>query len=741
MSLKTVRPKPQARGFSYSIPSRAPNDCDDASEDSPLIHDEPDEDGCLHPTSSSHRHEPCPPDPHAGLPVYQNIHRVRRDIIAAVEDPYTMEQLSSPRMNIHTVRPLVDKLYDMHDISIIYCLLVNRTQFLREQNGRSHQYSVNSTRAGLCEVVAIKIIRRLNERYTGKEGLLLLANVLVGGFEPFQNAPDETIKEHRTGLHWATQKRGGYERKLTALEVAIISESKAFLAAPACQKVVDAIYRGRLVYTPTTFFDILPDHYKHKPISIYDPRKAPLLNHYRLIVPRTRNFLEILQFITLLALFILVMETKQISYMTVYEIVFCVFAIGYALDEVASILEHGWQVYTQNLWSFLDVTFIFIFFTYFVTRVQGLSEGNDEVAYLALNILSTGAVALLPRLAFNLMSENMLFISLRAMMSDFMLLMFLAVWCFAGFLMSMRWLDELEVHSAVTISKWMIWIWFGLDGTGIQEAPQFHWLLGPVLMVAFACLANTLLLTILVSMLSNTFSKIANNVGAEVQFRRAVLVFEGVKSDAIFAYQPPFNIGAIIIMLPLKFFVSPRWFHKINVCVIRVLNAPMLLCISLYERETLWRQNAKSQSWLTQKLESFQVWRSNYFTVHGDLQAVFEAEPPEEAYDNYSDIAMLEDHADQSKQHEGGHADDEDRERHQRRLSNADSLVPQGLSGHLSHLIGAIQGEREIKGAPERLERVEAAVQRMEKLLAKIASNYDDGDDNDNEEESPNAPD
>lgn len=57
---------------------------------------------------------------------------------------------------------------------------------------------------------------------------------------------------------------------------------------------------GRIIYTPTSFLDILPDHYKHKPISIYNPRKAPILNTYRLTVPRIRNLIEIFQFIVLL---------------------------------------------------------------------------------------------------------------------------------------------------------------------------------------------------------------------------------------------------------------------------------------------------------------------------------------------------------------------------------------------------------------------------------------------------------
>jgi len=63
-------------------------------------------------------------------------------------------------------------------------------------------------------------------------------------------------------------------------------------------------------------------------------------------------------------------------------------------------------------------------------------------ARTALDVLSCGAPVLIPRLAFNFMSENMLFLSLRAMMSDFLTLSALAVWCFAGFLLCLKWLHN-----------------------------------------------------------------------------------------------------------------------------------------------------------------------------------------------------------------------------------------------------------------------------------------------------------
>lgn len=543
---------------------------DTNGEEDPLLSDE---------EQNGWKDNPCPSRPFADLPVYATIHRVRRELIASIDDPYSLEQLRAPRINVTIVRPLVNRLWDRQDESLIYCLLVNKLQFLREQAFEAHQ-TINTTRAMLCELIALKILRRVDEENPGREGLLLLSNILVAGFEPFQKAPEEVLRENSYAVHWNIQRAGGYERKSTVLEVAIISESKILLSAPACQKVMEAIYVGRVVYTPSSFIDIIPDHYKYQPISLYHPNKALLLNQYRLQVPRTRNLMDIGQFVVLLTLYVLTMEHRDGERFTGYELVFSIYAFGWVLDEFASILEHGWHCYTQNLWSFLDAIFAIVYVVYFVLRLHSLSIADQRSGEPALDILSAGAPVLIPRLAFNLMSENMLFVSLRAMMADFTVLTLLAVWCFAGFLLSMMWLGNGD-HSPVTISEWMLWVWFGLDGTGIEESPDFHWLIGPILMVTFAFLGNTLFLTILVSMLSSTYAKIASNVTAEIQFRRAVLTFEGVKSDAIFAYQPPFNILALFILLPLKFVLSPRWFHKINVTAVRTINAPLLALISL----------------------------------------------------------------------------------------------------------------------------------------------------------------
>jgi hypothetical protein len=602
-------------------------------ENGPLLDDDDDEDG-LYP-QVWRQDQPMPPNPHADLPVYTTIHRIHREIKALIDDPYSLEQLQTPRLNYLIVRPMVDDLYDRQDVSVIYCLMCNRLQFLREQVNQAYDQSVNYTRAQLCEIIAMKLLRRFDEDHEGPRGLLKLANVLVAGFEPFQGAPIAITRVYSQTGHWSAQRRAGYERKLPALELAIISECKLFLATPACQKVIDAIYQGRIVYTPSSFLDILPDHFKHKPITLYDPREAPLLDQYRLVVPRTRNMIEVGQFIILLTLYVLVMRNRNDYFFDGWEVAFTIFAFGWVLEQFATILEHGWTVYTQNLWSFLDVMFAFIYSIYLVMRLRGVATDNPEMGRQALDILAMGAPILIPRLAFNFMSENMLFLSLRAMMANFTMLTFLAVWCFGGFLLSMMWLSS-SSHPPITISKWMLWIWFGLDGTGIQRSVDFHWLLGPCLMVTFAFLGNTLFITILVSMLSNTFSSIAANAGAEIQFRRAVLTFEGVKSDAIFLYLPPCNILALFLMLPLKFILTPRWFHKCNVAVVRVLNAPLLLLIGWYERRSLWVPRKHLGHRIAAQKSLFS-WDLSQFSVHADVTSVFDSDPPQDVIDDIED--------------------------------------------------------------------------------------------------------
>lgn len=250
-------------------------------------------------------------------------------------------------------------------------------------------------------------------------------------------------------------------------------------------------------------------------------------------------------------------------------------------------------------------------------------------------------------------------------------------------------------------------------------------------MVTFAFLGNTLFLTILVSMLSNTFSNISTNATAEIQFRRAVLTLEGVKADAVFAYQPPFNILAVFLFIPLKFVVSPRWFHKIHVMAVKILNLPLLLVIAVAERRLLWPPSDRTQTKVKiPPPTKSQFWKKWRLTVHRDLRAVFEVSPPDTVHD---DIAVDDDltHHLIRRQFTRNATNDIEPRRPSRRDSMFPGIPPKKLPGSFP--------EVDSDSTAIRLEQMEKSMRRMEAMLTQLmpsneeAIEDDDDDDDDGE--------
>jgi hypothetical protein len=94
------------------------------------------------------------------------------------------------------------------------------------------------------------------------------------------------------------------------------------------------------------------------------------------------------------------------------------------------------------------VGFTAIYAAYLVLRLYGWHTGDPEPGVQAIDVMAIAAPVLIPRLAFNLLSDSIVFLSIRAMMGDFAVLTALSAWCFAGFLISLQWLSP-GSHDAV----------------------------------------------------------------------------------------------------------------------------------------------------------------------------------------------------------------------------------------------------------------------------------------------------
>lgn len=235
-------------------------------------------------------------------------------------------------------------------------------------------------------------------------------------------------------------------------------------------------------------------------------------------------------------------------------------------------------------------------------------------------------------------------------------------------------------------------------------------------MIAFSFLGNTLFLTILVSILSNTFAGIVSDASAEIQFRKSVLTLEGVKSDAIFAYQPPFNILAMIILVPLRFVVSPRWFHKIHVAAVRLVNLPLLLIIAALERRILWSPEVERPGQPRIMKPPKWFWERWNPASRQDIRAVFDLEPPEAveqmiAVDDELTHRLIQ----RQFVHRGGSPSPH------RLPRRRDSTYP-GLAPNMRGTVESSDEAVELGGFGDRLAAVEESTNRIERMLKKLCS-------------------
>jgi hypothetical protein len=224
-------------------------------------------------------------------------------------------------------------------------------------------------------------------------------------------------------------------------------------------------------------------------------------------------------------------------------------------------------------------------------------------------------------------------------------------------------------------------------------------------MIAFAFLGNTLFLTLLVSMLSNTFSNISTNATAEMQFRRSVLTLEGVKADAVFAYQPPFNILAVFLFVPLKFIVSPRWFHKIHVATVKFINLPVLLIIAIAERRLLLPKRISGV-----EVPEKKFWQKWHLSADYSLRAVFDTPPPEDVFE---DIAVDDEMTHHLIRRQFTRTNTMDSIK---KATRRDSIFP----GIRKKLRGSFAEGDDYEGMGARLDDMEKAMARMEVMLSRL---------------------
>lgn len=450
-------------------------------------------------------------------------------------------------------------------------------------------------------------------------------------FYPLQglNHPD-------TGTITPVQYRDAFQKarpqhrvaRTSTLEVAIRAQAKRFLAHPFVVQHLEAIWAGTIVFhfaadslhrLPTN--GSLTQHRKYgdggltvrvslmhggliepkngsgsfplrRTVTLYDPRDASILKLSRLRVPRYRQFTSTCSFAVFLCLYVAVLAQRSLDF-TALEAVFWFWSAGFMLDEIVGFNEQGFSLYLMSFWNSFDLGILLLLIVYYALRLYGILIGQDarqDASHKAYDVLAATAVLLFPRL-FSVLDHypyfSQLIIAFRLMAIDLVAVFVLIMISCSGFFVAFTLSFGNENYNPASVAYSLFQLILGFTPAAWSLWDEYN-ILGRALLALFLFICHFLVITILVTVLTNSFMDIARNANEEHQFLFAINAISMVKSDALFSYIAPTNIIAWLLA-PLRCCLPLRSFVKLNRAVIRLTHFPLLLCIYVYERIVLRR--------------------------------------------------------------------------------------------------------------------------------------------------------
>ncbi|KAF8427499.1 hypothetical protein EV426DRAFT_699329 [Tirmania nivea] len=536
-----------------------------------------------HPPSSSFT-EPSSPSfsPILGLPgdneTFSSLARFFTGyLIEHIDAPYTLHQIQL----LPAVARLANALSQKNNPSTVAAFLWCRIDFV-SHTAEEDRHGLNNARALACEIVAIDCISFLIEhdvvQYLGFE--------VPGKIEESSHS----ARSESTGLLNCSNNSGLTELEeggfgdadakiatayggLNALEIAIVAEAKYFLSQKSVQRVVDGIWEGRIV-----FWESLNVTGRKKP-HLYNKRKAD--PYSRLRVPKYQKAVETCFMAMFVMLYYAVLIERNPHRITGTEIALFLFFVAFAVDEFTQWADAGTLFYASDIWSWLDMFVTLIGLAFLICRIIGLVKDDDKIVDRSFDILSLEALVLIPR-TFSLLTLHpyfgVLIPCLKQMTKDFCKFMILVVLLFLGFLSTFSILGR-DKFSAMQMAMLMTRVFFGGTSCGFDTMEEISPILGPPLMLIFIILTNILLITSLISLLSNSLITMMNNAREEY----STFIMGSVTSNRLTYFYPPLNLIPLIFLRPLRLFLTSTQLRRMRIALLKFTHFPFVAAIVAYE--------------------------------------------------------------------------------------------------------------------------------------------------------------
>ncbi|KAJ9644631.1 hypothetical protein H2199_003594 [Coniosporium tulheliwenetii] len=544
------------------------------------------------------------------LPVYSITHAIRLLVVQRCETTLSWDQLRSPQVSQFLVKPIQQQIRSSHfSRATVYALIANCLQFKKEGEANPGNIGVSRTRALICELLAMRLLKEFSTRE--------LIDALSYDFDPLQG-----LTPPGTGSSTLVQNRprpAARPARISTIEIAIRAQAKKFLAHPLVVAQLEAIWAGTIVFHSaadslhrrpskqqstnrrnygTTARQMSPDQQKEsllrRSATLYDPHDASLFKLSRLRVPRYRQILETGSLAIMIGLLIAVLMQRSVD-ITALEIFFWFWSAGFMLDSVVEFTEQGFEIFIISVWNAFDLGTLLLLMIYYVLRLYGIlmpDARKHHTAGMAYDVLASTAVLLFPR-AFSILDHyryfSQLLIAFRMMALDLVAILILIVIVCSGFFAAFTLSFGDENFDASSAAYALFQILMGFTPAAWEIWPGYN-ILGKAIMTMFLIICHFMIVTILITVLTNSFMAIVQNSNEEHQFLFAVNTLSMVKSDALFSYLAPTNIIGWLLA-PTRFLLPLRQFVKLNRTVIKVTHVPVLFAIFAYERIILSRMS------------------------------------------------------------------------------------------------------------------------------------------------------
>ncbi|KAK6524535.1 hypothetical protein TWF281_011441 [Arthrobotrys megalospora] len=509
------------------------------------------------------------------------IYKLQTYFVDIIDTPFTFDQLRTTTFSSR-LRPLITALsQNCHHPAIVAALLCCKAIFASEDDDRG----LNESRGYAAEIVAWRFCAHLNQ-FT--EVIDYLCYEIPDDAEP---SPDSRRPSAANESSPLLEDSSGYLPRdldgtpakhtfagLSTLELAVVCDAKKFLSQRTVQNVVNGIWDGSIVF----WQDLRTDSQKRA--SLYNPRKTD--PYCRLRVPRYQKVFEACFNVVFLALYYGVLVERNMEKVSVIEWCLNVMFLSFCYEEVSQITDAGTLFYAADFWSWADILIIIIYTVFFIFRLVGLARLDADLINTSFDVLSLEALLLLPRI-FSLFSLTPFFgtlvPALRQMTKDFIKFLALVIILYLGFLTTFTLLAR-DTFSLGDMTWLLIKVFFGSSYVGFDMMKRISPVLGAPLMLIFVTMTNILLITSLISLLSNSLTVVMSNAREEYLFMFSTFVLESATSSSRLTYfQPPLNLLSLAVR-PLRLILPAPHLRALRIKLLKATHFPLVAIIMVYER-------------------------------------------------------------------------------------------------------------------------------------------------------------